>query len=146
MAEIELRLHCTDLPPERLGDILHLRLGIQRDREVVDDVPVSAGPVVFFVPIRVTYREGEESPRFSGEFVHGKTADRFLYLCWGERDGEAWLPNRRAKVLLGQMPRAVLQHALSSGTPVEVTIRATGRRGEPVAASLKPPNIEWPGQ
>lgn len=145
---VEIELVCADLPRDHLAANPELRLGIQQKREVVDDVSVAeavaaGGHVVFRFSLRVRGTPGEDAPNFLGAHAQGTPASRFVYLCWGTRAHDEWIPQRRAKVPLGGITWEEIEAALAAEQPIRATISCTNNKGEPVAASLKPDMCSW---
>lgn len=143
--EITLRIHCHELPGMAWGGRSGVRLGIQKGRDVVDDVPADAAEVTFTVPLRVKISPHSDAPDFSGPFVQGAKGDRFIYLNWGERlaGADEWEGFSRAKLLLTDLSRARIANALQSGRPLKVSVRMTDARGRLVCASLRGDEVQW---
>lgn len=131
---------CVDLP-RRAAGAEQLRLGIQEGKVVRDDAPCTGEVIRFAFSLVVSF--GQEKVVFSGTAAQGPSNDRFVYLCWGERVDGLWKPHSRAKVKLNALSRAQVETALRQQRPLRARIKMTGRRGEPVAASLKPEHITW---
>ena len=139
--EITVEFECTQLPEADDPRFVGLRLGIQEGKEVIQDVPCTQVIAHFRCTIRVVM--DNETPDFRGACVQGARADRFIYLCWGERKEGAWLGSRRAKLSLEAIPRALVETAMQTAAPLQVRIRMRDDKGAPVAASLKPTFVEW---
>jgi hypothetical protein len=135
---IHLRVRGTDPPglscgpsPDQPGGYHHVHCGLQRGSEVVDPAP---GDQPFVADIEILVRNG----KLSGPYVHGRSGDRFLYLSWGEFDGDEFRMFRRAKIRLEHLdPAALDDHA------VEVRMPLRDAKGHPICASLRPPQVEW---
>ena len=142
---LTIRLRCRHLPGTRFEQRSGVWLGVQRGQEVVDDVAAEADQeeVVFDLPVQVALSPRTGTTDFKGPFVHGKRGARFLYLCWGERQGEAWEGFRRAKVPLGSLSPVLLDQALRAGAVIETPLAMTDRRGGPVAGSFHDEEIAW---
>ena len=148
---LTIRLRCRHLPGIRFEERSGVRLGVQRGQEVVDDVAAEADQeVVFDLPVPVALSPRTGTTDFKGPFVHGKLGARFLYLCWGERQGEGWEGFRRAKVPLGNLSPVLLDQAARAGAVIETTLDMTDRRGVLVPRRrdrLEPPamipRIHW---
>jgi uncharacterized protein DUF5990 len=93
---LRVRVVCTDLPGRRFRG-LHapqrpvtepVYLGIQRGREVIEQVPADRRQVTFAAEFTVGKRP-DGSPNFLGPYAQGTPDDRFFYLSWGppESDG-----------------------------------------------------------
>jgi hypothetical protein len=133
------RIVGTDLPgatchpaPERSDGYKQIHVGVQRGREVVDLVPGEASEAVFEFDVDV--RRGQ----LGGPFIHGRDGQRFIYLSWGELvDGEFRM-FRRAKLHVDH-----IDSASADGGVVEATLSLSDERGNPLCASVRPPNITW---
>jgi hypothetical protein len=76
-------------------------------------------------------------PVFKGREVGG------LYLSWGTVDDAGHFTMfRRAKLMLEDVPPAVLPSAASSGVLVG-SLGLTNAKGHPVCARVRPPDIRW---
>jgi hypothetical protein len=92
---------------------------------------------------RVEVREKDGEPVFRGSAVNGPPGERFLYLTWIGRVGDAAPAMfRRAKLRLDAVPPEVLAEALRSGVLVG-RLQLTAADGMPVCASVRPPSITW---
>jgi hypothetical protein len=47
--------------------------------------------------------------------VHGRPGARFLHLCWGAVDGDAFAMFRRVKLMFGDVPTPLLRAATTAG-------------------------------
>lgn len=146
--EITVQIRCYHLP-ETAAD---LRLGIQKGQDVIEDVPATTSEVIFVVPLtlKTPKREGAASGTgsdagydFAGAFVHGKVGERFLYLCWGTRYGDAWGGVGRAKFPLRYLSTAKINEALETGQPIHVAVDMTDVKGRPICATLPPQSLTW---
>lgn len=135
--EIIVRLHCWHLPGAQFNGRSGVRLGIQRGQDVIEDVLGDAESVTFTVPLRVAANAKDGPPNFLGPFAHGTPGARFLYLCWGERNGDDWDGFRRAKVRLMFLDWERLQRHWETGKPVEISLGMTDAKGGPVCGTLK---------
>ena len=109
----------------------NVHVGVQRGQEVVLTVP---GDQELHTEIEIAVRQG----RFSGPFVHGRNGERFVYLSWGELDGDDFRMFRRAKLQMDHLDADSLD-----GRTVEARLSLTDAKGHPTCASLRPPDIEW---
>jgi hypothetical protein len=134
--EVILRIHCRSLPGRRFEERTKVRLGIQNGKVVVEDVLADADSVTFMVPLRVARNPKNGFPNFLGPFAQGTPEARFVYLCWGERVGEAWNPFRRAKVSLKPLDWEQVQKSWATGDPVEIMVNMTDEKGGPVCGSV----------
>lgn len=140
---ITIQLNCIDLPGVEFDGRTEVRLGIQRGREVIEDVPANVKSVRFHCDMRVEKNAKTGKPNFLGPYAQGTPQERFIYMCWGERDGEKWNTFRRAKVHLKDLDWRTVERAVSSGRPIEVVIKMTDKKGGPLCASVREENIEW---
>ncbi|MCU7727353.1 DUF5990 family protein [Actinoplanes sp. KI2] len=136
-----MRIEGRDLPG---GDELRLRnvhVGVQRKAEVVERFPVTAGAVAW--EFDVTVREIDDLLDVGGPFVHGRPGARFLYLSWGNVDGDRFDMFRRAKLMFGDIPTAVLRDAYQDGGVLVGELGLTDECGDPRCARVRPPDIVW---
>lgn len=118
-------------------------LGIQRGREVIEQVPGDAKTATFTPEFRVEKKK-DGTPNFLGPFAQGTADDRFFYLSWGVKDAQgAFHMFRRLKIRLGHLDTKRVQRACRSGEPITVKLRLTDAKGGPLCATPHPPNIEW---
>ena len=134
--KIILHLHCHTLPGSRFEGRVNVRLGIQKGRDVIEDVSGDAESVAFTVPLRVSANPKNGRPNFLSPFAHGTPDSRFLYLCWGERNGDEWDGFRRAKVLLDFLDWQRLQRHWATGEPVTISLHMTDDKGGPVCGRV----------
>jgi uncharacterized protein DUF5990 len=120
-----------------------VRLGLQKGKDVVNDVPGDADQVVFTVPLRVKKNATTGRPNFLGPYAHGTPEERFIYLSWGERLGNEWDMFRRAKIHLKHLDWKSIEQSQETGRPLEVVLDMTDKRGEPICASVKADRIKW---
>jgi hypothetical protein len=118
-------------------------VGVQRGREVIDEVRADARQAVFQLEFRVGERK-DGSPNFLGPFAQGPVDDRFFYISWGlgERVGRTQM-FRRLKIRLGHLSWAQIRRAIRDGEPIEVTLRLTDARGAPLCGSVPPTHVAW---
>lgn len=109
----------------------NIHCGVQRGHEVVARSP---GDRPYNAELTVDTRNG----RFSGPYVHGRNGDRFLYLSWGEVEGDAFRMFRRAKLRLEHLDASELD-----GKVLEVQLALRDEKGHPVCASMRPPAAVW---
>jgi hypothetical protein len=140
---VTMEFECIDLPDSNSNKYTNLRLGIQKEKEVRQDVLCSVKQVRFHFPLEVTIDPAGDGLQFRGSYVQGSRSEPFVYLCWGERLGSQWQEFRRAKVPLKTLPRQTVEQAFQTRQPIRAKIRMTTLKGDPVAASLKPDYIEW---
>lgn len=140
--DITLKIRCRKLPGVQVGERNAARLGIQKRGEVIGDVAADAEEALFVAPIRVEFTDAGTAD-FHGPFVHGTPRERFVYLCWGERNGEQWEGFGRAKLQLLPIPQALLLRASDNSATLEVTIDMTDDQGKPVFATIKEKQLHW---
>ncbi len=145
---MQIRIEGHDLPGRRVGpqaDALRLagvHVGVQRGRDAVELVPVAAASAAW--RFEVTSREVDGLLDVGGPWVHGRPGARFLYLSWGRVDGETFAMFRRAKLLFGDIPTALLRTAHDDDSAVLVArIGLTDEHGGPLCARVRPPHITW---
>jgi hypothetical protein len=134
-----MRIEGRDLPD---GDELRLRnvhVGVQRKAEVVERFPVTVATAVW--EFDVTVREVDELLDVGGPFVHGRPGARFLYLSWGNVSGDSFEMFRRAKLMFGDIPTAVLRDAYEHGGLLVGELGLTDEHGDPRCARVR--DIVW---
>jgi len=111
----------------------NVHVGIQRGGSVVGLVPGDASSALFELEVDV------KAASFTSPFVHGRRGERFLYLSWGEVDGDgAFTMFRRAKLQLDGLDAAALD-----GRTVKGRLKLSDAAGGPICASIRPPAITW---
>lgn len=143
MRRVQFEFSCIHLPGATFEGHSRLRLGIQKGKMVVDDVPANAPGATFRFAMTVKENARIGQPNLTGPYAQGTPADRFVYLCRGERDGDTWDGFRRAKVKIGHLTWAQIDAAVQAQTPIRATIEMTDAKGEPIAATVKPGHITW---
>jgi hypothetical protein len=133
---VQIRIEGSDLPG--LADV---EVGVQRKAEVVDRVPARSASAVW--EFEVTAREVDELLDVGGPWVHGRPGARFLYLSWGRVDGETFSMFRRAKLLFGDIPTAMLRAAYSGEGVLVAQLGLTDDHGGPRCARVRPPDVVW---
>jgi len=141
--QLTIRLRCIDLPSPDTAGKHAIRLGIQKGKVVIDDRVVDVQEIDFTCVLRVEKNEASGKPNFLGPYAHGTPAERFLYLCWGERIEGQWHGFGRAKIHLKELAWHPVERAISTGEPIEATIRLSDKTGGPLYASLKGEQITW---
>jgi hypothetical protein len=140
---LTIRLRCIDLPGRAFADRSDVRLGIQKGKIVIDDEPAAAPEVVFTCQLRVERNSETGKPNFLGPYAQGKPAERFIYLCWGERIGGMWDGVGRIKVPLKDLDWATVEQAIVGNRALEAVIRMTDQKGAPLYASVGSDFIMW---
>jgi hypothetical protein len=139
---ITILIHCHNLPGLVCGERNQVRLGIQKGKDVIEDVSGDVESVTFNVPLRVE-QQPTGQPKFLGPFAQGTPQERFIYLCWGERKDSNWETFRRAKIHLKHFDWQTVEKSLTTGAPIEAFINMTDKKGEPLCASVKDDKIDW---
>jgi hypothetical protein len=144
---VRIRIEGTDLPGRRGGseaDALRLgnvHVGVQRKAEVVDRVPADAPDAAW--DLEVASREVDGLLDVGGPWVHGRPGARFLYLSWGAVEGDRFAMFRRAKLLFGDVPTAVLRAAHDGEGTLVARLGLTDPDGGPRCARVRPPDVRW---
>jgi hypothetical protein len=144
---VRIRIEGSDLPGRRGGaeaEALRRRnvqVGVQRRAEVVDRFPVDAASVMW--EFEVGSREVDGLLDVGGPYVHGRPGARFLYLSWGAVAGDEFAMFRRIKLMFGDVPTALLRSAHDGDGVFVARLALTDAKGEPRAARIRPPVVEW---
>jgi hypothetical protein len=130
-SELPLRLVLVD-PPANVD------YGIQRGRgskyEAMFVQQRTRGDVGFDFSINAS-KSG--APNFSGDFVQGTPARRFIYVDVGTCAGQKNTPwSRRMIVLLNGITREQINKALKPGHRLSARIQGTGKDGGPSCATV----------
>jgi hypothetical protein len=147
VSQVHIRIEGTDLPGRRgggEGDALRLgnvHVGVQRKAEVVDRVPADAPAATW--DLDVGTREVDGLLDVGGPWVHGRPGARFLYLSWGTVEGDRFTMFRRAKLLFGDIPTALLRAAHDRGGMLVARLGLTDAQGGPLCARVRPPDVRW---
>jgi hypothetical protein len=144
---VRIRIEGTDLPGHRRGgeaDALRLgnvHVGVQRKAEVVDRVRADATAATW--DLDVAARDVDGLLDVGGPWVHGRPGARFLYLSWGSVEGDRFTMFRRAKLLFGDIPTALLRAAHDDGGVLVARLGLTDEHGGPRCARVRPPDVRW---
>jgi hypothetical protein len=144
---VHIRIEGTDLPGRRGGpeaDALRLanvHVGVQRKADVVDRVPADAPSATW--ELEVTSREVDDLLDVGGPWVHGRPGARFLYLSWGAVEEDRFAMFRRAKLLFGDVPTALLRAAHEDHRTLVAHLGLTDSDGGPRCARVRPPDVRW---
>jgi hypothetical protein len=144
---VRIRIEGRDLPGRRPGaaaDELRLgrvHVGVQRKSEVVDRVPADADAAVW--RFEVTSREVDGLLDVGGPWVHGRPGARFMYLSWGSVSDDGFAMFRRAKLMFGDVPTALLRAAHDGAGELVGRLGLTDDHGGPVCARVAPPAVAW---
>lgn len=148
---VRVKVRCRDLPglkfvnthPSGEPSYEPVHLGIQRGREVIEQVPADVKQATFIAEFRVGAKK-DGSPNFLGPFAQGTPDDRFFYLAWGvQHPGCGFAMFRRLKVRLGHLTWKQLRASAKSGEPIVVDLRLTDARGGPLCATPPKTHIRW---
>jgi hypothetical protein len=120
------------LPGLDCGRYRNVHVGLQVGSRPEGLVPGNAAEARWEADIRVVELDDERD--FRGSAVYGKRGERFLYLTWGEYDGQEFAMFRRAKLMLADVPHADEVHA---------DVDLTDDHGMPCCARLHDPVIRW---
>lgn len=141
MQTVAFDIECVDLPDHRQREYDALRLGIQEKKEMRQDVACSVRQARFMFTLGVSLKEG--FPIFRGSQAQGAPGDQFIYLVWGERDGEVWATSRRVKIPLSNIDPQRIEQAVSANLPLAMRVVMTNNKGEPIVGTLKSDQYEW---
>ena len=148
---LRLKVICSELPGIRFCDgpgpeagvRAPVYLGIQRDQEVIEQVPADRRSVTFQPEFRAR-RQADGSVNFLGPFAQGTRGDRFFYLSWGVKQPDGRFEMfRRLKVRLGHLTWEQVARAAAEKQPITVELRLTDARGGPLCATPPPTHIQW---
>jgi hypothetical protein len=118
----------------------NVHVGIQVRRDPTELVRADAAEAHWVLPIEVAVREGQLD--FRGPAVQGALGDRFVYLTWGNVDGNHFQMFRRAKLMLNRIDQTVVRTAVETDH-LSARVDLTGKDGGPRCARVDPPAIEW---
>ena len=145
--DVHIRIEGSELPGRPGGpqaDALragNVHVGVQRKAEVVDPVPGDAAAATW--TFEVDSREIDGLLDVGGPWVHGRPGARFLYLSWVAADDERFAMFRRAKLLFGDVPTAVLRAAHEGAGTLVARLGLTDGDGGPRCARVRPPDVRW---
>lgn len=144
---MRIRIEGGDLPGRGPGDqagalrLGQVHVGVQRKDEVVERFACDAEAVHW--TFDVTSREVDGLLDVGGPWVHGRPGARFLYLSWGRTDGDTFAMFRRAKLLFGDIPTALLRAAHDDGAVLVARLGLTDTHGGPLSGRVRPPVVTW---
>src|SRR5215207_71491 len=96
MSELTVVVEGHNFPGASCGPNHNVHVGLQVGSDPSGLVSGSAAGATWSTDVRVV--DVDQGHDFRGKAVHGKRAERFLYLTWGEVDGEHFTMFRRAKL------------------------------------------------
>ncbi len=119
----------------------NVHVGVQLGREPAALVPGDAESAHFELDVEV--RETAAGLDFRGPAVQGRKGERFVYLTWGNVDGDGGFEMfARAKLMLSRVdPALVLRCA--SGDGLRALVRLSDDAGGPRCARIDPPAVQW---
>ena len=118
-------------------------LGIQKGNDVIEAVPADRKQVTFRPQFKIG-QQPDGSPNFLGPFAKGTPQERFFYLSWGVMDKEGRFEMfRRAKIHLNHLTWEQVCAALADNRPLKVLIDMTGKKGDPICASIRKDRANW---
>jgi hypothetical protein len=120
------------LPGRHCETYNNVHVGLQVGSRPEGLVPGDAATAEWITEVRVIEQDDERDYR--GPAVHGRRGERFLYLTWGDYDGEAFAMFRRAKLMLADAPVA---------DEVIADVQLTDPKGMPSCARLRDPVVHW---
>jgi len=148
--EVQIRIEASDFPgnscgpsPDRPDGYHNIHVGVQRRNkrgELLGLVPGDASSATWTLECNAV--RSSSGHDLTGPYIQGPPGGRFIYLSWGTVDGNGFTLFRRAKLWLDAVPPGVIGHAVRQGLLVG-RLGLTDRKGNPVCAALRPPDIEW---
>ncbi|HEX5068663.1 MAG TPA: DUF5990 family protein [Vicinamibacterales bacterium] len=148
---LRVAVECTELPGRRFLDAMDpavprkepVYLGIQKGRDVIDQVPADRPHAEFMAEFRVGKKKNG-APNFLGPYAQGSADDRFFYLSWGVRtESGQFAMFRRLKIRLGHLTWNQIRKAANSQVPIAVALRLTDAKGGPLCATPPATHIKW---
>ncbi|MEV4348860.1 DUF5990 family protein [Actinoplanes sp. NPDC049596] len=136
---MQIRIEGSDLPGAGAGSsalrLANVHVGMQRKKDAVLLVPAWAPSATWEISVDV--REVDGLLDVGGPWVHGRPGARFLYLTWGNLS-DSFEMFRRAKLMFGDVPTAVLRSAYEGGGVLVGSLGLTDAHGDPVCARVRP--------
>ena len=121
--------------PDQSGVYENVHVGLQLKPEPSGLVPGDAPAAEWQTEVELIERNGVRD--FRGPAVQGRAGARFLYLTWGDVDGETFTMFRRAKLMLAEIPDP------RASARAIASVRLTDPLGGPICSRLKPPALTW---
>jgi hypothetical protein len=146
---MQIRIEASDLPGRAhtaagLTDADDIHVGIQarnKPEEVVDLYAGNSLSATWTLDCAADTSSGEVV--LTGPYIQDRLGGRFIYLSWVTVDDSGRpVMFRRAKLMLGAVPPAVLDAAVGAGR-LTGRLRLTGAQGQPLSGSVRPPLIAW---
>ncbi|UZR98506.1 DUF5990 family protein [Chondrinema litorale] len=136
--ESEITLQITLIKPTP-GVIYGLQKGSGSNYETVQKQISSSDDLTFKFTVKLKGDKSKDNlPKFSGSFVQGPTANRFVYIDIGTYAGQSdtiW--SRRLKIPLTGITWKDVD-TLTSGSMLQTSDPGTGKDGGPNCATVKP--------
>lgn len=140
---ITICVHCFDLPGANCAGRNGVRLGVQKGKEVIDDISADAAEATFTLEFRVERNPQTGNPNFLGPYAQGPSHERFFYLCWGESKHGFWGGFSRVKIHLKRFDWPTIESVLKQSHALKAKLRMTDKKGGPICASVREDAIEW---
>lgn len=143
MGWVPVRIVGRRLPGSSWSGRHGIHVGVQCDGEVIGLVPGDAADAIFDIDVDVVADVAGE-PDFRGPYVHGRRGERFVYLSWGEVDGDGTFAMfRRLKLHLAPLVEHETAEKVFAAKRIQAVLELTDTRGRPLAASVRPPWVTW---
>ena len=126
------------------GAVLHnVHVGVQVRKDPEHLVPADVEAVRWELDIEVAIAP-DGGHDFRGPEVHGNRDDRFLYLTWGDVDGDGGFAMfMRAKLMLSRIHHDLIEEANTAGHQLVGRIKLSDALGLPRCARVDPPDLIW---
>src|SRR5215217_7170612 len=134
MSELTVVVEGHNFPGASCGRHHSIHVGLQVGSEPFEIVSGSADRASWLTDVRVV--DIDQGHDFRGKAVHGKRAERFLYLTWGEVDGAHFTMFRRAKLMLDRIDPGLVAQAIETGKPLYAKVDLTDAQGMPRCARV----------
>ncbi|MEM8896633.1 MAG: DUF5990 family protein [Bacteroidota bacterium] len=135
-SEITLQINLIKPTP---GVTFGLQKGSGRNYETVQKQISKSGDLSFTFKVKVKENQSRDTPpKFSGSFIQGPVANRFIYIDIGTYAGQSnstW--SRRLKIPLTGISWEDID-MLSDNSILRTSVPGTGKDGGPNCATVKP--------
>ena len=137
---LNVRIVGERLPGRAYGEHGNVHIGVQRGDDIQQLQAADGASVKFTFGIVLREVDGG-GVDFRSPFVHGKPGERFFYLVWADvaDDGTPTMFSR-IKLLLAAVPKGLVTMRT---TTLEAYLPLTTPDGKLVAASVRPPDVNW---
>jgi len=143
MAAAQLRIVGRRLPGSSWSGRHGIHIGVQCGNDVVGLVTGDAADAVFDIELDIV-SDGDGEPDFRGPYVNGRRGERFVYLSWGEVDGDGIFSMfRRLKLHLAPLVEQLSADTVLRAKKIQAVLELTDTKGRPLAASVRPPWVTW---